>query len=212
MPIVWMRLPEISEMTSTNHRPVRCPDCGNQILQRWGKTSKSIRDIQDHDISLYRYRCCQCKRIFRDYPEGTDSSYHSSRIRQLAGIAWSMGMSSRDVVDLLAGLGICISRSTVWREGKKIINQIETWESSKRRTFTIDPDYFHKISTRIGVAIALDLGQDRCAVLGTLDEHNPRVVKSWLESLISNMNVEISVLKTGSLDHYVLSEVGDYTP
>ena len=96
MPVVWLRLPQIrDEEIFVEVRPRSCPYCGGQILQRWGRITKPIKDVQEDQLVLYRYRCGNCGRTFRDYPDGTDRADHTQRIRQIAGLAWAMGMSCR---------------------------------------------------------------------------------------------------------------------
>ncbi len=72
-------------------RPKECSHCGSEILQRWGVVHKPLRDTDVEGVLAYRYRCTQCLRTFRWYPEGVDGADLSQRLRCLAALAWSMG-------------------------------------------------------------------------------------------------------------------------
>ncbi len=201
MPVVWLKLPKSFELE--DGRPKKCIHCGSQVLQRWGKVSKPVRDIKQKLAEVYRYRCVECSRTFRHYPRGVDRSDKSRRIRQVAGLAWVMGLSAREVVDIFSILGVELSHSTVWREGQSLSEKMGGGDPTRNgKKYAIDRSYIHKVSTKMGVVVALDLGDDRKVVLGTLDEHNPRVVKSWMERFIEGVNIEVSVLDTGTLDYY----------
>ncbi len=201
MPVIWLKLP--NQQVQSNGRPRECPYCAGSILQRWGRVTKPVRDADEAEAEIYRYRCAECERTFRHYPQGLDRSDQSRRIRQIAGLVWAMGMSTREVVGTFKDLGILVSRSTVWREGKQLAGLMDGQDGSKAlKKYAVDRTYIHRVSTKLGVVVALTVEGGKSSVLGTLDEYNPRVVKSWLESLIQDIDVQVSVLGTGTLDGY----------
>ena len=53
--------------------------------------------------------------------------------------------------------------------------------------------------------MVIDLGHGKPLVLGVLDEHNPRVVHSWLEPIVSEIDVQVSLLETGYLHRAVIN-------
>jgi hypothetical protein len=171
----------------------------SQVLQRWGRVSKSIQDKDDQVTNGFRYRCDECKRTFRGYPQGVDRSNRSRRIRRLAAIAMALGMSSREAADLFTKLGIPLSHTTVWRDGRELIDQLKK-EQNLLRQYSVDTHYIHNISNKLGVVVMVELGHGEYRVIGVVDEHNPRVVKSWLESLVRDINIEVLVHGTNKLD------------
>lgn len=223
MPVVWLKLPEIEKSNQEkDQRPKKCPYCQGQILQRWGRIKKTVRDAQEEDLVLYRYRCMECERTFRHYPEGFDRSDQSPRIRQIAGLAWAMGLSTRDVVAALNQVEVTMSRMSVWREGQNVAANFaldedegrdygKKYDFYKTRKYAIDRKYIHRISNKFGVVVAVDAGNGKKVVLGTLDEFNPWKVKSWMEKLVSDVEVEISIMETGTLDGYGVEEIPCYS-
>lgn len=209
MPVIWLKLPEVER--TTDSRPKVCPYCGNCILQRWGQVKKPLRDATGLLTEIYRYRCGECERTFRHYPDGVDRADQTLRIRQVAGLAWLMGMSTRDVVKTFKAVGIKISRSNVWREGKRLSKTLdEIGELKNNRRYSIDKRYVHRVSSKLGVVVALSARNGREVVLGTLDEYNPRIVRSWMESIVDGIDIEVSVLGTDTLDELQGTVLGEY--
>ena len=50
------------------------------------------------------------------------------------------------------------------------------------------------------MVVAVEVGGGQYAILGTLDETDPRSVQSWLKPLIQDAEVEVLQLETGKLD------------
>jgi transposase-like protein len=204
MPVILIRLPEAN--IHQNGRPKQCPHCNGQILQRWGSVTKPVKDRRDIVAVIYRYRCQDCKRTFRDYPENIDRSNHARGIRRLAALLWALGMSYREIIKILKKNQINLSRSTIWREGQEVTAKLSGKKIKKlREEYRIDKDYIHKVSSNFGLVIAVDLGEDDYIILGTLNEHNPSFVTSWLRPLVQGTNIEIAQFGTDTLDQFYLT-------
>lgn len=198
MPVVIIQLPDYK--TSPNRRPESCPYCTSQILQRWGQAPKNLQDIHQTYAEVHRYRCSECGRTFRHYPHGVDRSIQSQRLRQMAALAWVIGLSSRDVVEIFKPLGVELSRMTVWREGRALARQLQERDAQTLlKKYTLDRIYLPGVSYRFGVVIVLDAGSGKRIVLGTLDEFNPRHVKSWLEQITQDLDFQVAVSGTDFL-------------
>lgn len=195
MPTLMLKLPDLE--TDLENRPEECPYCGGKFIQKWGRTSRNVFDIQNQVTEIQRYRCGGCGGTFREYPPGIPRSGQSNRIKQLAAIAWAIGMSLREVVAIFEEFGIELSHTTVWREGQKFVKLIESQASQKPlQRYAIDRNFVPKISNRFGVVLAADFGRSKPLVLGTINEHDPRLVKKWLEPLLKDSNIEINILGT----------------
>jgi hypothetical protein len=128
-----------------------------------------------------------------------DRSPLSNRVHRLAAIAWALGMSSRDVAAYFDQFGIHLSHATIWRDGQKLIalqSGREGVDSAKR--FNLDSHFIPRVSSRLGVVIAMDLGAGRVSVLGTVDEYNHRKVISWLMDLVEGV-AELVTTETSNL-------------
>jgi DNA-directed RNA polymerase subunit RPC12/RpoP len=205
MPVILLRLTKTD--SNSLERPNECPYCGSQILQRWGQVSKPVKDPQDLMTVIYRYRCEDCQRTFRHYPDGVDRSDYSSGIRKLAALIWALGLSYRDIISIFEDIGINLSRSTVWREGQELVTRLNGRKLHNHiQRFRIDKNYIHKVSSKFGVVVAVDFGVGKYTILGTLNEHNPLSVKTWLQPLIQDANIRVLELGTGKLDLFRTSD------
>ena len=127
--VLWFRLAQIS--TSPRNRPARCPYCTSPILQRWGRITKPVTDTHELEIEIHRYRCTECKRTFREYPEGIDRASRTQRLRQLAALTWAMGLSLDEVASILEELDLEFSRTTIWRDGVELMQHLPEGRRSR---------------------------------------------------------------------------------
>ena len=97
-------------------RPKECPHCEGETFQRWGEQTRRVKDSQIRTVKVYRYRCTSCSRTFRHYPEGITHAQQSERMKQLAVICWSFGLSYRKVEAILSAFGVSLSRMSSWRD------------------------------------------------------------------------------------------------
>ncbi len=183
-----------------NDRPERCPYCGCQVFQRWGVGEKNIQDANPEVGEYHRYRCNACQRTFRHYAVGIDHTHLSQRIRKIAGIAWALGLSARDVVDLLKEFGVEISYMTVWREGNDLVklNQ-EAFGPNQPGRYSIDKLFLKNKGRGIGTSIMVDFGNGKTTVLGRMDEVDYRKVLGWLKDVVKNLGIQVSVMGTDML-------------
>ncbi|MEJ2263219.1 MAG: hypothetical protein P8X95_07220 [Anaerolineales bacterium] len=198
MPVILLRLPSIKTTPLT--RPLGCPHCGSQVLQRWGRSHRSVYDQHNRKAEVHRYRCSECGRTFRKYPAGVDQSTQTQRIRYLAALAWVLGLSYRDIANFLQKNGIKLSHTTVWRDRQRLLDNVDTRseeDSSKR--YALDTNFVLNISPKLGIVVVIDLGDGKREILGTIDEFNPRNIKSWLESVVDDVNIEVIQLNTNYL-------------
>jgi DNA-directed RNA polymerase subunit RPC12/RpoP len=114
MSIVILQVPEVKD--SHLDRSMRCPYCSGETFQRWVGVTKSVRDPRLSVVRLYRYRCCRCRRTFRSYPQGVYRASQTQRLRVLAAIAWTLGLSYRGLVALFAAFRVDLSRMSAWRD------------------------------------------------------------------------------------------------
>ena len=133
LPMLRVRftLPQVK--LSPDTRPSSCPYCGSAYLNRHGLVTKSIKDLYVNEVTAHRYRCYDCGRTFRHYPQGVDGHDQSQRLRALASLSWALGLSLRSVSHLLGALGCKLSRMSVWRDVQTTgMNALGGWLSGHR--------------------------------------------------------------------------------
>ena len=156
MSIIVLKLPEVKVIAE---RPTRCPSCGGDVLQRWGSSIRKVRDPYVREVVVYRYRCWKCRHTFRHYPEGVDQAQQTQRLRALAGICWTLGLSYRGIEKVFAVFRVGIDHMTAWRdvqERAKQLRQKRMWK--KVRVLGVDGAYVRGMGEIQPVLVAIDLG------------------------------------------------------
>jgi hypothetical protein len=198
MPIVVLHFPTIEEPSQGRKR--RCPYCEGDMLQSWGKVSKLVRDSHHQKIILHRFRCCQCGHTFRDYPQGVDHSFLSTRMQNLAALTFALGLSVKQVGEAFASLGLSLSDMTIYRHGREMVTRLDP--SGRRKyefVYLMQNCPTPSECPPTGVVLQINLGPGETIVLNILDEYNPRIVQRWLEPVCREMGVEISLLEPDHL-------------
>jgi hypothetical protein len=162
-------------------------------LQRWGRISKSLLDLQTRELEIHRYRCTDCARTFRSYPPGVGRVSRSRRIRKLAALIWALGLSLDHVVSVFQDLGIELSRTTVWRDGQTIAPFLRKTDRSREVNF-LNPGSprAQKLMQRDEIILILQVGYVHLA-LGIVDEDGPYSARRWLETLADEIGLEVTV-------------------
>lgn len=184
MSIVVLNLPAVKR--KKKERPKKCPCCGGETFQRWGQVNKAVKDTRVRNVKVYRYRCCDCKQTFRHYPEGVTQAQQSERLMKLCVIMWSLGLSYRSVVIILAVFGVNLSHMSGWRAvqeaGKRIRHGLK-WKAA--RVVGVDGAW---INGR-GIMVAVDLGNGELLSIAEIDEKEKDKLQAWLKVLKQKHNI-----------------------
>jgi transposase-like protein len=184
MSIVVLKLPVVKR--NTEERPKKCPACAGEIFQRWGQVNKLVKDTRVRKVKVYRYRCCHCKYTFRHYPEGVTQAQQSERLMKLCVIMWSLGLSYRSVVMILAVFGVKLSHMSGWRDvqeaGKQIRHRLK-WKAA--RVVGVDGAWINGK----GVMVAVDLGDGELLSIAEIDEKEKANLQAWLKLLKQKHNI-----------------------
>jgi hypothetical protein len=198
MPVIILRFENFK--SRINARPECCPYCGCQLLQRWGAGSKLIQDTNQEVGKYHRYRCVMCGRTFRHYAAGVDKTRLTQRIRKIAGVAWALGLSAREVVSVFEEFSIELSYMTVWREGNAIVMRFKnSFGPDFPGRYSIDKLFLKNKGRGIGTSILVDLGVNKTIALGRMDVVDYRTVVNWLEPILEDLDIHISILGTDIL-------------
>jgi transposase-like protein len=162
---------------------------------------KAVRDPRLRTVMVYRYRCCHCRRTFRHYPQGVARADQTARMRQLAAICWSLGLSYRAIAGVLEAFGITLSRMSAWRDVQaagEALRKGRHWQPV--RVLGLDGAYVRGWGATQPVLVAVDLGTGQPVALGYVDEKDPQAVRRWLAPLVKRLGV--SVIVTDDLGAY----------
>jgi len=192
MSIVVLKLPDVKR--KREERPKRCPYCKGETFQRWGGLSKPVKDVHVRQVKVYRYKCCHCQRTFRHYPQGNSRADQTERLRLLAVVMWSLGLSYRSASLILAGLKVSISFMTIWRNVQaeaQMQKKNKYWKPV--RVVGLDGAYVLGWGDKQPVWVAVDLGTGEPIALGYVNEHSPQAVQRWLAPLVQRHGITVIV-------------------
>ena len=132
-----------------------------------------------------------------------NQAQQTQRLRTLAALAWTLGLSYRGLVGLFEVFRIRLSRMSAWRDVQERAEQLRKqrkWQPV--RVLGVDGAYVRGWGAQQKVLIAVDLGAGQPVQIGYVDEHDPQAVKRWLEPLVKQLGV--SVIVTDDLMAYHL--------
>jgi len=96
--------------------PERCPEpgCDGDQFRLHQEVRKSLRDRSYDSVPTYRYQCLRCGRTFRVYPKGVGNGQVSQRVKNLGVLLYLLGLSYREVSQMLGALGVYFCKSRVY--------------------------------------------------------------------------------------------------
>jgi len=192
MSIVVLKLPDVKR--KREERPRQCQYCEGETFQRWGQVNKPVKDVRVRNVKVYRYRCCQCKRTFRHYPEGNSRADQTARLRLFAVLLWTLGLSHRASSLILSGLHVLVSFMTIWRDVQEEARKLKKHNHWKPvRILGLDGASVLGWGEKQPVLVAVDLGTGQPLILGYVDEHDPQAVQRWLAPLVQRHGITVIV-------------------
>jgi transposase-like protein len=211
MAIIVLKLPDVKP--EAENRPEKCPACGYDILQRWGGQRKQLRDPQIKEVVVYRYYCCRCRHTFRHYPDGVDQAQQSQRLRKLAAVFWSLGLSYRGIEGVFGVFGVGIDHMTAWRDVDERARQLRQQRLVKPvRVLGLDGASVRGMGGIQPVLVAVNLGNGEPIAIGYIDEDKPQAVRRWLEPLVKQLGVSVIVTDDLAVYKKVLEKPGCRAP
>lgn len=191
MAIVTLRLPDVKAIQP--NRPRNCPYCNSSVLQRWGGRQRSIKDIHLQHAWVYRYRCTNCGRTFRHYPEGISSARQSERLAVFAGLCWMLGLSLRATSAILSAFPAELSHTSVWRDVQALSAHVKRNRPKKIRVLGVDGVYPKLVGKEQPTVIVVDMGTGKPVAVWPIPEKDWRAVVKRLGPLAQELGVEVIV-------------------
>jgi transposase-like protein len=192
---IVLQLPETKRINSA--RPRKCKHCQGETFQRWGRVVRKVKDPRMRSVVVHRYRCTSCTRTFRHYPQGVTAAQQTERMKKLAVICWSLGLSYRGLELILSAFGVVLSRMSGWRdvqaEGQALRRNLR-WKPA--RLVGVDGAWLNGQ----GVMVAVDLGDGKLLDIAHIDEKDKAAVTKWLRTL--KQQHDIGAIVTDDLSVY----------
>jgi transposase-like protein len=170
-----------------------------------------VRDSKLQQVIVQRYRCCRCHHTWRHDPDGVDPADQTHRLRHLAALLWTLGLSLRGVVAFFDAFAIALSHMTVLRDVRALASELRHRRQRRNvRVLGLDGAVTYVAGQEVGVVVAVDLGTGEPVAVAAIDETNVGAVLAWLGPLAEHLGVE--VLVTDDLHSYqtVTEQLGVY--
>ena len=151
---------------------------------------KRLKDPKIRSVLVRRYRCTSCRRTFRHYPQGVSQAQQSARMKLLAALCWTLGLSYRGIEQILPVFGVALSRMSSWRDVQAQAEQLRgrrKWQPA--RVVGVDGAWLRGQ----GVMVAVDLGDGQPLAIAAIDEKDQAAVLRWLRGLKQRHGIGVLV-------------------
>jgi len=204
---ICVRLPKVesSELDVPEQCPWRHPETNRRCTGRHFKLHqrlcvKKVRDLQQEQVIVYRYRCLKCQQTFRVYPRGVTHAQQSDALKALSVLLYLLGLSYQGVVDLLTALEHPISVGTVFNNvqaaGKNARRLRGRWlkgQAGKVKVMGIDCTHVKCLTQDTIVAVATNLLTGAPLTIDVLAAETALQLEDWIRDLAKQLGVEILV-------------------
>ncbi len=100
-----MILPVVDPEQFEEPKHCRDPKCSGKRFLPWQEVKKNVRDSEYEVVTARRYKCLQCGRTFRVYPQGVQSGQISQRVKGIGALLYLLGLSYGAAALMLEALG-----------------------------------------------------------------------------------------------------------
>lgn len=210
MPRIRFTLPEVKQKPDA--RPSSCPRCGGVTFHKHGQVEKAIKDLYISRVTVVRYRCVDCGRTFRRYPEGVDRHIQSKRLRALSALSWALGLSHRSVSNLLTALGSALSRMSSWRDvqeaGVGAMRALSGGLRARVEVVGADETVVKLKGEKAVVGFVMDAERGRLLGIDLLVERDRAGFTEWLSGYVDKFGVKAIVSDDLNTYKPVVEELG----
>jgi hypothetical protein len=155
----------------------KCPYCGSALLPYWGAAAKTNGSGAVYDTRSRTHRCQGCSQVFTGNGDGHESAVWTLQMRRLAALTWLLGHSSREVQQIFNELGTPVSHSTIWRDGKNLMELHKAREGIDHLShMKFVKGYISLFGGMMWVGVGIELENGKRSFLGVVNERDPRVV------------------------------------
>ncbi len=191
-----LRLPEIREDEYVV--PQECPyGCGGRYFALHQECHKAVSDPEYAEVTVKRYRCVQCGRSFRVYPQGVSQRPRSQRLRGIGVMLYVLGLSYGGVADALRAFGWQGSKSSVYRDVQAAGEAVGRLRANapRRRIQVVSADTTYVVCNReeVTVAVAVDALAGDVLEVELVDSESADSLRPFLEQLKEQFDVEVLV-------------------
>jgi transposase-like protein len=200
-------LPDVKTYASSG--PGECPYCHGHILHIHQRVSRRVIDPQVDQVQVVRWKCTECGRSFRHYPEGVSRKQQSKRLEAVAAILWGLGLPLAWASQVLEIFGVGVGKTTVWRD---VQGAGQALRSRKRcpgvvRVVGADETLFKVRGREVSVGFVVG---EKGELIGfdLLTGRDAQSFEEWLREYVQGLGVEVVVTDDLATYKPVLEQLG----
>ena len=189
--------------------PELCPyeECDGQYFKPHQQhCEKPLRDLEYDRVNAMRWKCLQCGRTHRVYPEGVSDAERSDRFIAAGVMLYLLGVSYRGVEDFLTALGQPVDHVTVYRDvqkaGEKAREMRRGWrrQAGSVKVVAGDPTHARCKGEDVVIGVAVDAQEGVVLDIDVLENEQTQTLYEWLQPILDLVGAE--VLKTDDADAF----------
>jgi transposase-like protein len=167
---------------------------------------KPLRDPEYDQVNAMRWKCLQCGRTHRVYPEGVSDAERSDRLKAAGVMLYLLGISYRGVEDFLTAFGSPVDHVTVYRDvqeaGEKARELREEWlkQAGRVRVVGGDPTHARCGGEDVIIGVVVDAQAGFILTIEVLDNEQVETLYQWLQPIVDLVDAE--VLTTDDADAF----------
>jgi transposase-like protein len=172
--------------------------CGGHV-QKHQVVKKAIRDTKEEMVQAQRYRCLKCRRTFRVYPKGVSPAQTSDRVKGLAVMLYLLGLSYGAVALALEGLGVPLSKTTVYdtvqATAKKIkdLKREQVFGGVRTPALGADLTSVKCAGKWLHLGLTVDAISGVALTIDQLQAEDAKALKEWLEPIAQSGGAQVLV-------------------
>lgn len=196
--------------------PLVCPhkDCEGRHFEHHQEVKKPLKDMLYAVVYAQRYRCLQCKRTFRVYPQGVTQAQTSQRVKGLAVMLYLLGLSYGATSLVLEALGVYMSKTSVYEAVQAAAEKVPSLKRNAvfagLRTPALGGDLTSVRCNGEWVPLGLAV-DDTTGLVLTVDElkaEDAETLKEWLEPIAQAVDAKLLVSDDADAFKRVAEELG----
>lgn len=201
-------------------QPKECPyNCGGQEFLIFQEVKKRIGDTLHSEVKARRYKCLNCQRTFRNYPQGVNRKQFSQRVVGMAVMLYLLGLSYGAVVLMLEALGIWIGKTTVYEAVQAVAQQVPGMKQGnllqgyRTRALGADITSVKCKGKWLPLGVTVDALTGMTLSIDKLSGEDAQALKEWLKPIIETVDAQVLVtddadaLKTAADENGVYQQV-----
>jgi len=196
--------------------PVHCVDaqcCGKRFLP-WQEVPKKVRDSEYEEVTARRYKCLQCGRRFRVYPQGVLAGQVWQRVKGMGVMLYLLGLSYGAVELMLAALGVYLSKSSIYRSVQAAaaavpgMKRSELVQGYRTRALGADLTSVKCNGNWLPIGVVVDPLNGLVLSIDHLEGEDAQTLKAWIEPIADQVGAQTLVTDDADAFKQVADESG----